>query len=101
MSCCKIILVLTLVFVRIGSGAADVQESASRQALSPVTKEGPVKVFLLAGQSNMEGHGQIPSLDHLGDHPKYGHLLKLLKDADGSWARRSYNVHRGRLPRRP
>jgi hypothetical protein len=44
-----------------------------------------VKVFILAGQSNMEGHGQIRSLDHLGEHPKYGYLLKKLKKADGSW----------------
>jgi alpha-galactosidase len=46
---------------------------------------GPVKVFILAGQSNMEGHGQVRSLDHLGAHPKYGYLLKKLKNADGSW----------------
>jgi hypothetical protein len=45
-----------------------------------------VKVFILAGQSNMEGHGQVSSLPHLGNHPKYGHLLKKLKAADGSWA---------------
>ena len=45
-----------------------------------------VKVFILAGQSNMEGHGQVRSLDWLGEHPKYGHLLKKLKNADGSWA---------------
>ncbi len=44
-----------------------------------------VKVFILAGQSNMEGHGQLASLDHLGSHPKHGHLLKKLKAADGSW----------------
>lgn len=48
--------------------------------------EGKVKVFILAGQSNMEGHGQLRSLDHLGAHPKYGHLLKTLKNPDGSWA---------------
>jgi alpha-galactosidase len=47
-----------------------------------------VKVFILAGQSNMEGHGQVRSLDHLGAHPKHGHLLKKLKNADGSWATR-------------
>jgi alpha-galactosidase len=47
-----------------------------------------VKVFILAGQSNMEGHGQVRSLDWLGRHPKYGHLLKKLKNADGSWATR-------------
>jgi len=45
-----------------------------------------VKVFILAGQSNMEGHGQVRSLDILGKHPKYGHLLKKLKNSDGSWA---------------
>ena len=45
-----------------------------------------VKVFILAGQSNMEGHGQVRSLDCLGEHPKYGHLLKKLKNPDGSWA---------------
>jgi len=48
--------------------------------------EKKLKVFILAGQSNMEGHGQVRSLDHLGKHPKYGHLLKKLKDSDGSWA---------------
>ncbi|MDP6047185.1 MAG: sialate O-acetylesterase, partial [Phycisphaerae bacterium] len=44
-----------------------------------------VKVFILAGQSNMEGHGQVRSLPHLGNHPKHGHLLKKLKTADGKW----------------
>ncbi len=47
--------------------------------------EKKVKVFILAGQSNMEGHGQLRSLDHLGDHQRYGWLLKRLKNADGSW----------------
>ena len=47
-----------------------------------------VKVFILAGQSNMEGYGMLGSLDHLGSHPKYGHLLKKLKNTDGTWATR-------------
>ncbi len=47
--------------------------------------EGKIKVFILAGQSNMEGHGQLRSLDHLGEHPKYGYLLRKLKNPDGSW----------------
>ncbi|MHC4844208.1 MAG: sulfatase-like hydrolase/transferase, partial [Planctomycetota bacterium] len=49
------------------------------------TQKQKVKVFILAGQSNMEGHGQLRSLDHLGNHPKYGHLLNKLKNSDGSW----------------
>ena len=55
-------------------------------ALPVRAAETKVKVFILAGQSNMEGHGQVRSLDRLGEHPKYGHLLKKLKNADGSWA---------------
>jgi len=55
--------------------------------VSPVqAAENKVKVFILAGQSNMEGHGQMRSLDQLGKHPKYGHLLKKLKAPDGTWA---------------
>jgi len=45
-----------------------------------------VKVFILAGQSNMEGHGAVRSLPVLGEHPKYGHLLGKLQNTDGSWA---------------
>jgi alpha-galactosidase len=86
MGCGKIIVVLAFAGVLLGSGIPDRPELAVRPALSPVPRERPVKGFLLAGQSNMEGHGQIPSLDHLGDHPKYGHLLTLLKNTDGSWA---------------
>ena len=44
-----------------------------------------VKVFILAGQSNMEGHGQVRSLNHLGKHPQYGYLLEKLKNTNGSW----------------
>jgi hypothetical protein len=45
-----------------------------------------VKVFILAGQSNMEGHGSVRSLPVLGEHPEHGHLLKKLQNKDGSWA---------------
>jgi len=42
----------------------------------------PLKVSILAGQSNMKSHGQIRSPGQLGEHPKYGHLLKKRKNAD-------------------
>jgi len=51
-------------------------------AASP--KPGPVKVFILAGQSNMEGYGAVQTLDHLGDDPQYGSLLGKIKKNDGS-----------------
>jgi hypothetical protein len=47
--------------------------------------KGPVKVFILAGQSNMEGLGGIRTLDALGEHPTHGHLLKKIKNDDGSF----------------
>ena len=72
-------LVFTSLFVGLTSAVTDI----NAEALATRKK---VKVFILAGQSNMEGHGQIRSLDHLGNHPQYGHLLKKLKALDGSWA---------------
>lgn len=62
---------------------------AARAADAPAKAEGskkPVKIFILAGQSNMQGKG---SLDHLSqlvkDEPaKYGHL----KDKEGKWVER-------------
>jgi len=55
---------------------------------SPAPVLPKVKVFILAGQSNMEGHGQIRSLEMLGKDPKHGKLLSLLKADDGSWKTR-------------
>ena len=47
--------------------------------------KGPVKVFILAGQSNMEGLGGKWSLDALGEHPTHGYLLKKIRKDDGSF----------------
>jgi hypothetical protein len=57
-----------------------------------------VKVFILAGQSNMEGYGGIQTLDELGEHPTLGGLLKKIKKADGSFVIRDdvfLYYHRG------
>ena len=45
-----------------------------------------MQVYLLGGQSNLEGHGVLRSLERLGEHPVHGELLKKLKAKDGSWA---------------
>ena len=49
---------------------------------------GPLKVFILAGQSNMEGHAHMRTMDYLGEDPQYGHLLKKVKGPDGAWIER-------------
>lgn len=43
----------------------------------------PLKVFILAGQSNMEGHAKIDTFDYLADDPATAPLLKQMRDADG------------------
>lgn len=40
---------------------------------------GPLKVFILAGQSNMDGQANVSTIDFLGEDKKYGHLLKVFK----------------------
>jgi alpha-galactosidase len=50
--------------------------------------KGPVKVFILAGQSNMEGHGGVRTLDELASHPTQGGLLKKIRKDDGTFIER-------------
>ncbi len=45
--------------------------------------ERPLKVFILAGQSNMEGHARIETFDYIGDDPSTAPLLKRMRAADG------------------
>ena len=53
-------------------------------ASSTFAKE-PLKVFVLVGQSNMEGHGHVRVLDYLGDDPATKPLLNEIKNEDGSF----------------
>jgi len=43
----------------------------------------PLKVFILAGQSNMEGPAKIETFDYIGDDPATAPLLKQMRGADG------------------
>ena len=42
-----------------------------------------LKVFILAGQSNMEGHARIETFDYIGDDPATAPLLKQMRDPEG------------------
>ncbi|MFK8112539.1 MAG: sialate O-acetylesterase [Rubripirellula sp.] len=44
---------------------------------------GPTKVFILAGQSNMEGHAKVETFDYLADDPDTAPLLKKMRGDDG------------------
>lgn len=43
----------------------------------------PLKVFILAGQSNMEGHAKVDTFDYIGDDPATAPLLKQMRGPDG------------------
>ncbi len=43
----------------------------------------PIKVFILAGQSNMEGHAQISTFPAVANDPTSAHLFKEMVDDDG------------------
>lgn len=51
--------------------------------LSPLSLAKPLKVFILAGQSNMEGPAAISTFDYIGDDPATAPLLKKMRGADG------------------
>lgn len=44
----------------------------------------PLKVFILAGQSNMEGHARIETFDYIGDDPATAPLLSEMRAEDGT-----------------
>ena len=44
----------------------------------------PLKVFILVGQSNMQGHAQVRTFPHLGMDPATAPILRAMQDADGS-----------------
>lgn len=43
----------------------------------------PLRVFILAGQSNMEGHARVETFDYIGDDPATAPLLKQMRGPDG------------------
>jgi len=44
----------------------------------------PLKVFILAGQSNMQGHVNVSTFDSLASDPKTAPILKEMRSADGT-----------------
>lgn len=43
----------------------------------------PLRVYILVGQSNMEGHARIETFDYIGDDPATASLLKKMRGPDG------------------
>ena len=52
-------------------------------AFNAAAEAKPLKVYILAGQSNMEGHAKVETFDYIGDSPKTASLLAEMRGSDG------------------
>ena len=57
---------------------------AVQQPLPAAGATKPLKVFILAGQSNMEGHAAISTFDYIGKDPLTAPILKEMRNPDGT-----------------
>jgi hypothetical protein len=48
-----------------------------------VAQSRPLRIFILAGQSNMEGHAKVETFDYIGDDPATAPLLQKMRGDDG------------------
>jgi len=69
--------------------AAKGPESAFNRDPWPAAKDGPVKVFILAGQSNMQGHAALRTLEYLIYNKETAKGYQHWKDRYGFWYERS------------
>jgi len=70
-----------------GAARAKVPESAFNRNPYPA-EEGPVQVFILAGQSNMQGQASLRTLEYLVYNEATAPEFEHLKDRDGRWVER-------------
>ena len=80
---------LVVLGVVAGVGSARVPESAFNKDPWPMAEEGPVKVFILAGQSNMQGHAALRTLEYLIYNEGTAAEYQQWKDRWGNWYGRS------------
>lgn len=73
---------------------------ASLASSSVANAKEPLKVFILVGQSNMEGHAKVETFDYIGDDAATAPLLRKMRSeegkphvCDGAWI--SYYTGRG------
>lgn len=59
------------------------QPAAPAPVSTPVAAAKPLRVYILAGQSNMQGHASISTFDSLAGDPKTAALLKVMRGPDG------------------
>ena len=79
--CRGTVILLTLFFQLTPVAVADAPHIGTDQA-EPAGRQ-PLKVFVLVGQSNMQGHARINTLEHLAMDPESQKLLAKIQETDG------------------
>ncbi len=79
--CCMLLLFA-------GIASAQTPESAFNRDPWPMAKEGKVKVFILAGQSNMQGHASLRTLEYLIYNAETSAEYQHWKNLEGAWTER-------------
>jgi len=51
---------------------------------APAAEKQPLQVYILAGQSNMQGHAQVRTFEHIGMDPATKPMLAKMQNADGT-----------------
>jgi alpha-galactosidase len=64
--------------------AAEVADQPPDADDRPRDVTGPLKVFILAGQSNMQGHAHVRTFDAMSLDPKTAPILEEMRNADGT-----------------
>ena len=72
-----------MIRIKILCSAMLVFSFCSAQEMKAQTQTKPVRIFILAGQSNMEGHAKIETFDYIGDDPATVPLLQQMRGEDG------------------
>lgn len=81
-------LALVLAAAMAAAAQAQTPESAFNKDPWPTAKEGPVKVFILAGQSNMQGHASLRTLEYLIYNEQTAAEYQQWKNREGGWNER-------------
>lgn len=88
MTCYRWFAAVALVAALAAAASAQVPASAFNNDPWPAAKEGPVKVFILAGQSNMQGQAALRTLEYLIYNAETAAEYQQWKDRDGRWTER-------------
>ncbi len=78
------VAVLATVLLVLPATAAEVAGQRRHSDSVPANGGKPLKVFILAGQSNMEGHAQVSTFDYMARDPQTTPILKEMRTQDGT-----------------